>query len=116
MKKITPNDLAQFTGTEQHYFLPMFPAMKYTDGVKYFAERAGAYWFVEFVAMHYYPMSKREDFMVIEMRVASNMARIIVTDGDERQLAAKLIDFTDCPDGVWKFYMEGGVLLVPSEH
>ena len=43
-KKIQPNELlselAHFTGTTQWFKNPMFPNFRYTDGVKYLAEKA----------------------------------------------------------------------------
>lgn len=40
MKIITPSDLSQFTGTTQ-YYRHWTKRLLYTDGVQYFAERAG---------------------------------------------------------------------------
>jgi hypothetical protein len=42
----TQIDLSQFTGTENYYRHPFGKAL-FTDGVKYFAETAGAYWFID---------------------------------------------------------------------
>ncbi len=39
----------QFTGTEQYYFNPLFEQFRYTDGVKFLAERAGAYWLLDYL-------------------------------------------------------------------
>lgn len=50
--------LQQFIGTENYYFLPQFPSFRYTDGVKYLAEKAGAYWLIEAIFSH----NRREHF------------------------------------------------------
>jgi hypothetical protein len=45
-----------------------------------------------------------------------------VRDGGEPLLWRRRIDFTDCPEGEWKFYVaEGGpagstVIMLPSEY
>ena len=46
---LTKADLAQFIGSEVLYKHPMFN-IRYTEGVKYVAEKAGAYWLIEAVA------------------------------------------------------------------
>ena len=45
---LTPEDLRQFTGTDNWYKHWMGKIL-YTDGVKHFAEMAGAFWFIDVV-------------------------------------------------------------------
>ena len=40
-------DLSGFTGTENWYRYAMMPRFTYTDGVKYLAEQAKAYWLLD---------------------------------------------------------------------
>jgi len=47
---LTEADLAQFTGSEQLYRHSLVKRFCYTDGVKYIAERAGAYWLIDEIA------------------------------------------------------------------
>jgi hypothetical protein len=115
---LTPDDLRQFTGTDNWYRHWMGKIL-YTDGVKHFAETVGGYWFIDLVGSVWDVISG-EDFVNIEMTVKNGKANIVMDDGDkgdgEKTLYQQSIEFTDCPEGVWKFYLEGNVLLLPSEH
>ena len=115
-------DLSQFTGTENYYMTNrMFaPDMVHTDGVQYFAETAGCYWFLDIVATEIYPLLKKEPFISIKLIVGSNKsdtdAVIVATDGDENVIFRKLIEHTDCPIGVYQFFLTDNVLMLTSEY
>jgi hypothetical protein len=49
-KTLTKADLIQFTGSEHWYHHAMVRDVLYTDGVKYVAETAGAYWLIDEIA------------------------------------------------------------------
>lgn len=44
------SDLNQFTGTQTYYRHALNRKVTYTDGVKYFADRAGARWLIDILA------------------------------------------------------------------
>ena len=50
-KILNKSDLAQFTGTEQWYRHAINRAVLYTDGAKYVADTAGAYWLLDEIAL-----------------------------------------------------------------
>ena len=50
-KHFTIAELGQFTGTEQRYLHQIARGLLYTDGVQFVAERAGAYWLLDEVAL-----------------------------------------------------------------
>jgi hypothetical protein len=113
---ITPEDLNQFTGTSQWYKVH---SLLITDGVKYFCDEAEAYWVLDII-WSVQGLLKDEDFVLITLDVKDKKADITFTDGDKGPgpvvLYQQFIGYTDCPNGVWKFYQEGDVVLVPSEH
>lgn len=114
-------ELSKFTGTEDWFFNPLYRTMKYTDGIKYFAEKAGAYWFLDIIGTEYYPKTTGDKpawdyFLAIKMDVEESKAKITVTDGNETTFATKVIPYTDCPEGEWNFYLTDNVLLLPSEY
>lgn len=114
----TQIDLSQFTGTENYYRHPFGKAL-FTDGVKYFAETAGAYWFIDIVVTECASLVEREGFLTIYLKVGNGRATVEVRDGDGIALLENRIDYTDCPEGVYKFYFIHGeptVLLVASEY
>lgn len=64
-EKLVKSDLEQFTGTQQWYRHPIVKNTLYTDGIKYLAERAGAYWLIdEITFQQFHPRVKNEEFQV----------------------------------------------------
>jgi hypothetical protein len=108
-------NLDQFYGTEQYYKHP-FTSSVYTDGVKYFAETAGAYWFLDIVFSEYTRLFSVDDFLSITLKVGESGADISVTDGNENIITAQSIAFTDCPKGEYKFFYTNGVLMLTTEY
>jgi hypothetical protein len=114
---MTTLDLSQFTGTEAYHRTFLFnPNLVHTDGVQYFAETAGCYWFLDIVATEFYPLLAKEPFLSIKMIVADGKAKISVEDGDLNILKSKNISHTDCPDGEYAFFLTDNVLMLTSEY
>ena len=110
-------DLSQFYGTEHYHKTFLFnPKLVHTDGVQYFADQAGAFWLLDIIATEVYPLTKKNPFLVITMTVADKKAKLVVDDGDDNWIYQRNIDFTDCPDGEYRFYLIGEVLMLPSEY
>ena len=105
--------LFQFYGTE-HWYKMIFGPTTYTDGVKFFADSAGAHWFLDIVATEIATL--RVPFAYIILTVKGEKADINVTDGNDNYLWRRHIDFTDCPEGEWKFYLTDNVMLLPGEY
>ena len=110
------NALAYCTGTEFWYRHPLARSCLYTDGVKMFAEMAGAYWFIDILATELIPLQRTEEFMSVKMTVTGSKASIIANDGNGRQVWSREIDFTDCPEGEWSFFVMNNTIIVPSEY
>lgn len=105
-------------GTE-HYYKP-FPAlgMIYTDGVKYFAEKCGAYWLIDLINSHMPAIIKdcKESeeyiyFLFLEVKDHKAIFKAIreVYNGEEvseKVVASQEIPFTDLPDCSVKFYLQ----------
>ena len=110
-------DLATYVGSENWYRHILQRNFLYTDGVKYFCEKAGAYWFLDdFLALNVFPLQQRSPFLVVELKVEDGKAVVIVTDGNDQKLWSRRIPFTDAPEGVWRFYLTDNVALLPSEY
>jgi hypothetical protein len=107
-----------FTGTEQWYRHSLNRYMLYTDGTQFFAENAGggAYWFLDLVAFELFPLQEKEPFLFITLSSKDRSAVIKVADGNENIVYTKQIEFTDCPEGDWIFYLTDNVLLLTSEY
>lgn len=110
------NALAQCTGTEFWYRHPLARACLYTDGVRIFCTMAEAYWFLDIVATEVLPMQKHQPFIAVTLSVKGAQAVITAQDGNYNHFWKRDIEFTDCPEGDWKFYLIDNVLLVTSEY
>jgi hypothetical protein len=120
---LSPNDLRQFTGTEHYYKHAFNSKFVYTDGVRHFAQNAGggAYWFLDIMATEVYDLHKKKHaFLSVKMTVIGTKAQIKATDGNDKVLWERELDFTDCPEGEWEFFMihdgQQSVMLVTSEY
>jgi len=109
------NALRQFTGTENWYRHELTQNMTYTDGVKFFADRAGAYWLVDIMAMQ--PEISQAPFSHVALLVMEDeTASLVADDGDGNVQYSRNIVFTDCPVGLWQFYVTDRVIMLPSEY
>jgi hypothetical protein len=100
----------------------------YSEGVRYVAEKAGAYWLIDAIFSHV-RFSKTEQktggFECWRLKLlpegSVNKAILTCDDGNGRVVCKQLIPFTDFPfgDGVndreFKLYRENGLLLLPQE-
>ena len=50
-KTLNKSELAQFTGSESWYRHGINRAVRFTDGAKYVADQAGAYWLLDEIAI-----------------------------------------------------------------
>lgn len=121
------NGLAHFSGSENHY--RNFTGLKYTDGVQYLAEAAGAYWLIDAIGSHYCTKRKlrAEGFLLVRLVVNREakdfMARLTFhTDWDQDDekkypsITTQRIPYTDFPLDEIQFYLCDGVLMLKSEY
>lgn len=109
------NAMAYCTGTEKYYRYLGFSKFLYTDGVKTFAEKAGAYWFIDLVFAELLKMQNL--FLAIHLDVKDEKAVVKFKDCDD-VVKTKNIPFTDCPEGNWLFFFDkrANVLLWNGEY
>ncbi|MBE9110664.1 hypothetical protein IQ273_14680 [Nodosilinea sp. LEGE 07298] len=121
-KTISKADLAQFTGTEAYHYLPHHPqCVVYTDGVKYLAARAGAYWLLDLIA--FYQTDERikhdESLQGIQFwHLRVNDGQGVLTcerDKDDVVLTHEL-HYTDFPLNNITLYVCQKVMMLPSEY
>ncbi len=120
-------NLPHFTGTESYTNL-RYPWLKsrflLTDGTKYLAETAGAFWLMDAIASH--QASKKvatEPFQVWKLTVNEKQQAILVcTDGNEHILAQQEIPYSSFPLSEITLYAEqsdylgGRVVMLTSEY
>lgn len=115
----TPQELLQFTGTGHRHRHALNPRVFFTDGVKYVAERAGAHWLIDAIAL-IQPCDKRvtaEVFQVWRLQVnADRAARLVCEDGNENVVYKKVIPRTDFPgEGITLWFTDNTIFL-PTEY
>ncbi len=104
-------ELNQFTGTENYY--KHWLGKVYTDGVKYMAEKAGAYWLLDAI----FSYRRKEPFQVWILKVKDSQAVLTMQeDTDAPVLVKQEIKYTDFPMDEIKLYLIDGVLLLTSEY
>lgn len=110
--------LPQFTGTERYYRL--YPGVLLTDGAKYLADEAEAYWLLDVIWSHMPRVPKDEWFVCAKLERHHEGASFTLEDGNGGVYAQQAISYTDFPleevtlyvarqDSVW-------VVLLPSEY
>ena len=109
-------ELRQFTGSEKFYRHPLFPPYIYTEGIQFLAEKAGAYWLLDHIFAHQ-PELKGQRFQVWKVTVSADAsARISVEDGNDAELAAYPLGYTDFPLEAFSLWLVDGILMLPSEY
>lgn len=117
-KPLTKADLRQFTGTEHYYRHQLNRRVVYTDGVKYMAEKGGAYWLIDEIALAqaYTPEVKAQPFQHWTLKVKDNTGVLSCGDGNGRTVFAKNIEFTDFPLDEIAFYYTDSVIMLTHEY
>lgn len=106
-------DLDQFIGTEQYY--KHWLGSVYTDGVKFLAEKAEAYWLLDIV----FSYKRKEPFQVWEFVKNEDDKGAVVTMKEDSGQPVKVrqeISYADFPLDSVKLYLIDNVLLLPSEY
>jgi hypothetical protein len=111
------SELAHFTGGETLY--RHWLGLTYTEGVRFLAERCGAFWLIDLVGSHL-PAVRRDrkarGFCVWRLAVSPDgSAEAVCDDGDDRVIVRQVIEWTDFPLQTATLYLEYGALMLPSE-
>ena len=116
---LTEADLRQFIGTEQWHRHSFVRTVLYTDGVKYVAEKGGAYWLLDDIAFaqRKHKRVAAEAFQLWRLRVhPDRTATLTCEDGNGNAVFTKALTFTDFPLAEITLYCTNGVILLPSEY
>lgn len=117
-KNLNESDLANFTGSE-NWYRHWLGKVLFTDGTKYVADQAGAYWLVDEVAINQTrPNVRAEEFQVWVLKVDLENRKGVLTceDGDGNIVFTKKIEFTDFPLSEIRLYCTDNTILLPSEY
>jgi hypothetical protein len=117
-KTLDESDLANFTGSE-NWFKHWLGKCLYTDGAKYVAEQACAYWLIDEIAINQTrPNVRVEEFQVWVLKIDLGKRKGVLScdDGNGNVVFTKRIEYTDFPLPEIRFYCTDDVILLPSEY
>ena len=115
---IKQTDLDGFYGTGQWYKFSF--GLLLTDGTHYLCQN-GAGWLMDAIAFYQYKLRhlpRLRDFQLWELTLNKTGSGAVLTcreDSDQKPVVRQRIAFTDFPFNI-KIYVEGNVILLPSEH
>ena len=95
MSKFDPAALAKFTATERYYRLNRLCLL--TDGAKYLADTAGAYWLLDAAASYLIELGTADWFVLVRLVVQDGAAVLTLEDGNGGVHARQAIPYTDFP-------------------
>lgn len=120
-------DLCQFTGTQRYYYQPLYPWLKYTDGVRFFMQEAKCWWLLDKLGTELAPRfaHKMQFWSQVQVTVTEEHgAHILVLEKtwNEQRKASDytcvldaLVPLTDMPLGTWSFVFNHRVMCLPQE-
>ena len=113
------SQLRQFTGTEHWYRHALVRRILYTDGVRYVADTAGAYWLLDELALaqQFIPQVNAVSFQLWRLTVKPDHTAILACeDGDGHPVYCREIPWTDFPLPELRLYVTDNTILLPSEY
>ena len=118
-KTLNTADLAQFTGSENWYRHGINRRVLFTDGAKYVADQAGAYWLLDEIAIiqPYNVCVAAEEFQVWKLTVNADQTAVLTCDdGNGNVVYSKQIEHTDFPPDGITLYFTNNTILLPREY
>ena len=112
------SQLSLFTGTEHYYRINRKCLL--TDGTKYLAEGAGAFWLMDAAASYLIELGTDDWFVQIVLVVTGSKAVLTLEDGNGNVRARQEIPHTDFPMPQQTLYAcwdgEHWVIMLPSQY
>ena len=115
-------NLSQFSGTEQYHRNPFHGKFLYSDGVRYLAEAAGAYWLLDLLASYQPQLAKHKDqrlhqmqFWNLKINPDHSATATCRADSDVPPAVTQQIEFSDFPlpeIDIWVIQDQLGMLAI----
>lgn len=109
-------NLDQFHGTEHYY--KHFTGIKYTDGIKYLADKTNSYWFIDIIASYQQGAFKDIPFQIWRLEVNIGQSAVVTMREDTHRepIVTQEIEYTDFHYNKIEVYCIDGVILLKSEY
>jgi hypothetical protein len=117
-RSLDPNILSQFNGSEHWYRHGLVRNILFTDGAKYVADAAGAYWLLDEIALtqRFVKAVAVEEFQAWKLTVnPDSTAALSCEDGNYNVVFTKQIPFTDFPPEGITLWFENNTIYLPTE-
>ena len=117
--KLTKTELRQFTGSEHWYRHGLVRSILFTDGAKFLADRGGAYWLLDEIALaqRFDAGVAAEAFQLWKLAVRPDRsATLACEDGNGKVILTKEIPATDFPLEEIELYYIDRTILLPGEY
>ena len=114
-----PTVMAMFTGSENWYRHGLARSILYSDGAKYIAETAGAYWLLDEIALTQFSEAvvNAEEFQVWTLTVrADHTGTLTCGDGNDRAVYSKELEYTDFPEPGVTLWFQNKTIFLPTEY
>ncbi len=111
--------LMHFTGSESYFRHGIVREVVFTEGAKFLADRAGAYWLLDEIALcqRYEERVAAEEFQLWMLSVNVDQTAILsCEDGNGHSVYRKQIECTDFPMSEVKLYCINNTILLPNEY
>ena len=118
-KHLSPVELRQFTGSEHWYRHALVRTVVFTDGAKYVADQAGAYWLLDTIALsqRFEKRVAAAAFQVWTLTVRPDCTATLTCDRSNRKTVYRQeLEFTDFPPEGIQLYFTDNTILLPSEY
>lgn len=113
-------ELKNFTGSETFYRILGNTVI--TEGVKYFADKAEAYWLIQDIVINckMHNELKNEGFISIKAYKPLDLMKdgilVAYEDGNYKELYSQYYPNSKLPKGEYSFWFTDNTLLLPSEY
>lgn len=115
------DELDNFTGSEKFYSMPKGAVI--TEGIKYFADKAEAYWLIQDIIINCQMRAelKNEGFISINaykpLELTKRGIMVDYEDGNYLKLYSEYYPHSTLPNNAsYKFWFTDNTLLLPSEY
>lgn len=115
---LTLAELSQFTGSEIWYRHPLATRYVYTEGVRYLADKAAAYWLIDSILLlQSHERALGEEFQVWTLAVRPDQsATLCCSDGTDNEIYSQEIRWTDFPLRAVVLWFSNCTLYLPGAH
>lgn len=109
-------ELEGFIGSTQWFEDRMLPGLRFTEGVKFFVDQTQAVAILVLAHREALAAQQEHPFLSLVFEQNQTHCTFSLQDGNYGMVKSAVLHVAEIPTGRWEFWMEQGVLYLPSEH